>query len=268
MFQLKSSQKGPTVEVLCNDPLLTVPKVGDLSKVESALERNQIITAWYHEVDAFMSAYVGEPEFPSWARFAKHASYTAGVHLQSMQKVRDTFARCASIAQNLENTRGQTLQHSVREIIRSFHLAIRDLRALGHDGALLREGFSLCLKQAGVAQPDLDMLFSRSASPGLQKRTLAVAHNLSRIAAVAKSIPKLIELTDHLFAATANSNQKIYEFMAPRFVALADGRCGQSVISGSPEPSRNIRRTIVPSAARVRKSSGLYSTPGWSNDYL
>jgi hypothetical protein len=46
------------------------------------LERNREITTWYHDIDNQLSAYMGTPEPPTWARFAKHASYSAGVQLR------------------------------------------------------------------------------------------------------------------------------------------------------------------------------------------
>ncbi len=196
-----------------------LPQLVDISRLPDWRSRNQAITNWYHDVDICMTHYLGDPGLPSWARFAKHASYNAGQTLAELERsifLAEDLRDCgkqASAALEHVNFRmfGNSLKHFQEALIGLLEL-VRDPAAL--ECAAIA---SLVELNNGPCHTSLKLAARFQERPGsLRNTSSAILKCLLNFPAIVRDLPETVSNLHRLFETVAHSNCQIYTFMAPR----------------------------------------------------
>jgi hypothetical protein len=235
-----------------------LPQLVDIDRLPDWRSRNQAITDWYHEVDACMTQYLGDPALPSWARFAKHASYNAGQTLAELERsillaedLRDCGKQASAALEHI-NFRlfGQSLKH-FQEALVGFLELVRDPAAL--ECAAIA---SLVELNNGPCDSSLKLAASFHDKPGsLANTSRAIIKCLLNFPAIVRDLPETITNLHRLFETVAQSNCQIYTFMAPRLDSFL-----QSELFGAGEALSSAEHIDdVESAAFLHQALRLYS---------
>ncbi|MBX7145541.1 MAG: hypothetical protein K1X79_13910 [Oligoflexia bacterium] len=231
------------------------PPFPSLAQIASTHEQNARITDWYHRVDRVMTEYLGTPEVPSWARFAKWASYNAGEQLRNIEEGLQVFRamensfRCVRAA--MWNTRVSEVATAVKSAI-DFSREVFDL--FKHDG-LVGEAIVLALSEAGMSEKDRQVMsenIGRRCPKSMLIRAYILAKNFPRLV---HSIDAIAQTLTGMHASLIAANRAIFEFMAPRLSAFLDAAAKGSIepSSGAPDITERFFSRALSMYAQARQ---------------
>lgn len=214
--------------------------------VRSVMARNAEITRWYHQVDSRISAIIGEPDLPSWARFAKHASYSAGVQLRNIEEVIQAVDAVMKFGDRVWKEESTTLLDTVR----IGKKAVLEVSDLFRHRDLLDTVLLVAAVKAGADANEIDRLLDSDARAGRD--------DISLLRMLPLVVPKLPSLLEHLpsmrqellriHGEIAAANEAIYQFMAPRldsFLANHSGPYPTPSASASHPSARFLDRALA-----------------------
>lgn len=231
-FQHEQVHTGPDVVALSSATPLSsgkIPTPQDLSSLSSVREQNAAITEWYHEVDRVMTAYLGTPELPSWARFAKWASYNAGEQLRNIEEGVQVFRAMDAAGLCVREVAWTGRPKAALQAVKALFTFTREVFDLfKHDG-LVGEAVMFALSESGMSDRDRELMagnIGRHCPRSLLVQAYLIAKHMPRMLRNLGTIAASIEVM-HQQLSTAN--RAIYEFMAPRLTAfLVEGAVKQS----------------------------------------
>lgn len=203
---------------------LEAPRIYDLSKLASNLERNEQITRWYHETDVVLSKFLGQPDVPTWARFAKYASYNAGVQLRNIE---EGIQVLTSLAVANVQCRSGLAQLDIAQFTRGVRAGMDCFREimdlLKHDG-LAGEALIYSLSESGISDTDRQRLagtLGRDCPRSWMTRGFVLLKNLPTFLG---SLDTVLSSLEEIHGRVGAANQAIYDFMAPKLAGfLQDG---------------------------------------------
>ena len=196
---------------------IKVPQVIDLEMLSNCFDKNQVITDWYDQIDRALSLYMGGEEFPAWARFAKHASFNAGKQLANLQEAQEAIAGIYQVSKTLKSImKGNLLAFkdlpfaSLNALRQIYHLFLRD--------DLVRTSLVVALSELNLPDKSFKRLLAltqagRSSNTITVKMAFIAFRHFRDILDV---LPNMEQELKDLAKAISESNQAIYQFMAPR----------------------------------------------------
>lgn len=161
---------------------------------------------------------MGKPEFPSWARFAKHASFTAGKHIAELKEASESISAFAQAVKELSEALRKPNRKELSEAITSLRTAHKEYKDINIDPLAVREAKLATLLLCGINTKAVGKLRDRfletPLAPDLDSKLnwQLFKHRRKIIAA----LPELKSKIDSAFNAVLQSNLDIYEHMAPK----------------------------------------------------
>ncbi len=182
--------------------------------------RNQEITDWYHRTDLELTRFLGDPALPTWARFAKHASYSAGVQLRNIEEVLQAIDSVIALSGNASKGSGQSGGWSIGRTAK----AVFEISDLFHHQDLFETVLLVAAMKAGVDPLKIDSNLDQAARSGEQDiskwRALRLA--LPAIPELLRNLPAMRHELSRVHNEIAGANEDIYRFMAPRLEAFLE----------------------------------------------
>lgn len=199
---------------------IRIPSIVDLGSFESVHERNAAITAWYHEADLALTEFMGSPPLPSWARFAQHASYSAGVQLRNMEEAIQAIDAVCTVMRNEDASILSSIRSFPRKFLRAASEAFDLLRHRELIGTLTLAGAI----RAGADGFEIDERLDNASTKGLKPFAVAISMitAVPLILRICRNLPKLCEDLRSVHGAVSDANAAIYDFMAPRLVTFLE----------------------------------------------
>ena len=212
-----------------------VPAITDLNTIPDAVNRNNTINQTYHQIDAAMTGYLGDPLVANWFTFGQHASREAGTQIRSLQAglqvLRDIGPTLVGLSFGPNPITG------FQSAVAAIRIFRRVLDLMGQDG-LIRQAMQLALAKAGITDADLRRLVNEATtalieSPGAAMNPIAAYHMVRFIADVASmtaklivATPAIIQAVERVYENMKRGNKEIYENVAPaarNFLQAAQG---------------------------------------------
>lgn len=203
---------------------IPIPAVADLSKFDTWYECNQAITRWYHETDLAMATYMGTPELPSWARFAKHASFNAGEQMRNMTETLQAIDAVLEVGADFKDMLSGTFNKNIGTVFSNLWNSVRQVSHLFMVEGLVRTSLLVALADAGLSEKKLthmsqmSTLADNSVASNLRLCAYAVLH----LPQLVKMLPAVKQELSNLLEVIATGNREIYEFMAPRLTRFLE----------------------------------------------
>jgi Domain of unknown function (DUF4157) len=232
-MQLKGGE--PPAGQVAQAHTFTVPAIADLNKIPDPVNRNHTINQTYHQIDASMTGYLGDPLVANWFTFGQHASREAGTQIRSLQMglqvLRDIGPTLAGL------TFGANPITAFQSAVSAVRIFRRILDLMSQDG-LIRQAMQLALAKAGITQSDLQRLVDEAGqvlqeAPTLTMNPIAMYHFVRFLADLASqvgkmivAIPAVIRAVELVYENMKRGNKEIYENVAPaarNFLLAAQG---------------------------------------------
>lgn len=212
-----------------------VPTITDLNTIPDAVNRNNTINQTYHQIDAAMTGYLGDPLVANWFTFGQHASREAGTQIRSLQEGLQVLRDIGPTLAGLSFGPNPIIAfQSAQSALRIFR---RVLDLMNQDG-LIRQAMQLAFAKAGITEADLRNLVNEGAqvlteAPTSAMNPIAMYHLLRFIGHATTMVGKLIVATPAIIRAVElvyenmkRGNKEIYENVAPaarNFLQAAQG---------------------------------------------
>jgi hypothetical protein len=213
----------------------TVPTITDLNTIPDAVNRNQTINQTYHQIDAAMTGYLGDPLVANWFTYGQHASREAGTQIRSLQMglqvLRDIPPTLAGLSFGANPI---TAYNSAVSAIQIFQ---RILDLMNQDG-LIRQSMQLAFAKAGITEADLRNLVTEATTVLTEAPTAAmnpfamyhmvrfIGHVTAMVAKLIVATPAVIRAVELVYDNMKLGNKEIYENVAPaahNFLQAAQG---------------------------------------------
>lgn len=235
------------------------PNTSGAASFADKLERNQAITAWYHDIDEKLSAYMGTPELPTWARFAKHASYSAGVQLRNMHEV----LQALDAVQDLVGSKSKLSVMAPQSSFRILYRAALEIGDLFRHQDLIQTVLLLGAMRAGAAPESIDKALDTNSQDGSHgiSFSYALMQALPRIPTILGALPQIREELLLISEVVSDTNQKIYDFMAPRLQRFLDREVSDEIPRDSDEPSGKFLSHALSLYEEARRDSLTLNDP-------
>jgi len=225
--------KEPPAGAVAASHTFGVPTITDLNTIPDAVMRNNTINQTYHQIDAAMTGYLGDPLVANWFTFGQHASREAGTQIRSLQEGLQVLHDLGPTLSGLAFSGNPvTIYNSAVTAVRMFQ---RILDLMNQDG-LIRQSMQLAFAKAGITEADLRSIVSEAATvlseaPTVMMNPVAMYHLVRFTGHVATMVGKLIVATPAIIRAVElvyenmkRGNKEIYENVAPaarRFLQAA-----------------------------------------------
>ena len=270
--QLELPEGCPVAEwqkLSANTGRAALPEVIDLECLPDWRSRNQAITHWYHSVDQLMTGYLGDVTLPSWARFAKHASFNAGQTLAELERsielaedIRDCGKHAVAAIKQFDFKR---FQKSIRHFREAFEGLINLMRA---PDAIECAAIASLIELNGPSESSRRLASRFHENPGSLTNTWrATLKCLRDFPAIMKDLPETIDNLKKLFSTVAKSNCQIYTFMAPKLDAFLQRELFDSTTIKAPDFSREDESQTAEFLNHALRlySDVAHSTAPWGN---
>lgn len=223
------------------------------------LQRNREITTWYHDIDNQLIAYMGTPELPTWARFAKHASYSAGVQLRNMYEV----LQAVDAAQDIVGAGSKLSLSSPCHSLRIISRAVLEIGDLFRHQDLMQTVLLLGAMRAGAEPKSIDDALDASSRGGASGISLyyALTQALPRMPAILGALPKIREELLLVSDVISDTNQKIYDFMAPRLRHFLERSPTNERVTDGDDPSARFLSHALGLYEQARQDSIALQNP-------
>jgi hypothetical protein len=195
-----------------------LPTVLDLDRLPDWRTRNQAITDWYDQMDQALSLYLGEPNIPSWARFAKHASYNAGLALTEIERSLGLISAVLEAKQLALDALCESSPKAAFQAIGCLLTALTHLKDVADSPDSLQSAAIGGMLETGCTSPETRLLVRRfHHSPNSWANAWdCLTACFSYLPKIFNQLPKTKLDLEILFSTINSSNSSIYSFMAPK----------------------------------------------------
>jgi uncharacterized protein DUF4157 len=203
-----------------------VPAITDLNTIPDAVNRNQTINQTYHQIDAAMTGYLGDPLVANWFTFGQHASREAGTQIRSLQMGLQVLRDIGPTLVGLSFGNPIVAVQSAVSAVRIFQ---RILDLMSQDG-LIRQSMQLAFAKAGIVEADLRSLITEAATAllpfAIYDQIRFIAHVAAMVSKLIVATPAVIKAVELVYENMKLGNKEIYENVAPaahNFLQAAQG---------------------------------------------
>jgi Domain of unknown function (DUF4157) len=203
-----------------------VPAITDLNTIPDAVTRNHTINQTYHQIDAAMTGYLGDPLVANWFTFGQHASREAGTQIRSLQMGLQVLRDIGPTLVGLSFSNPIVAIPSAVSAVRIFQ---RILDLMSQDG-LIRQSMQLAFAKANITEAELRGLVSEAATAllpfAIYDQVRFIAHVVAMVAKLIGATPAVITAVELVYENMKLGNKEIYENVAPaarNFLQAAQG---------------------------------------------